>query len=114
MPFAPFDFFVPIKANILVLGRGLDALAIGTACGRFGQTALALPFPPAQRVHQLRPEPLTPPAPEIAIDGVPIAQVGGHHAPLAPGFVDVENTINDASECQGLPSWTAGTPLRLG
>jgi hypothetical protein len=31
MPFAPFNFLVPIKANLLALRRRLDTLAIGTA-----------------------------------------------------------------------------------
>ena len=44
MPFAPFDFLVPIKADVHPLRRRLDTLAIRTARGGFGKTPLALAF----------------------------------------------------------------------
>ena len=37
IPFTPFDLLVPVKTDVLGLRRRLDALAIGTAGGRFGQ-----------------------------------------------------------------------------
>ena len=114
MPFAPFDFLMSIKADVLPLRRHLDTLAGGTAGRRFGQAALALPFPLAQGVHDAPPHPRLPPAAKIAIDCVGIADICGHHAPLAPDFVDVEIAIEDATEVYGLPPWSTRAPLGWG
>lgn len=90
MPFAPFAFLVAIKANVFSLRRCLDTLAIGTARRRCRETTLALPFPPAQRVHDTPPHPRQPSASTVAIDGMLIAEIRGHPAPLAPRLVDIE------------------------
>ena len=114
MPFAPFDFLVPIKADILPLRRRLNTLAVGTARGRFGQATLALAFPLPQGVHHTSPDTRLPPAAKVAINRVRIANIRGEHAPLAPRFVDVENAVDDAAEFQGLPPRSTGTPLVFG
>src|SRR5215831_9474554 len=73
MPFAPFEFLVPVKTDVLPLRRRLDALAIRTARGRLGETSLALPFPLAQRRHHTLPDPRQPPAAKGAIDRMSLA-----------------------------------------
>src|SRR5262249_3971958 len=75
---------------------------------------LALAFPLAQRVHNALPYPRQPPAAKIAIDRVSIADIRGHHAPLAPRLVDVENTIDDTAEVHRLPPWSPTAPLGRG
>jgi hypothetical protein len=36
MPLAPLDLFVAVKAEVLALGRRLDALRVNAASGGFG------------------------------------------------------------------------------
>src|SRR5215471_4806912 len=114
MPFASFDFLVPIKADVLPLCRRLDALTISTARGGFGPPALALAFPLAQRVHHASPDTRLSPASEVAIDRVRIPDIRREHAPLAPRFVDVENAVDDAAEVHRLPPWATRAPLGWG
>ena len=111
-----------IKANAFPLRRRLDTLAGGPAGRRFRQAALALPFPLAHGVHDV-PHTTTchhclPPVATIAIDRAGSAAMRGHHAPLAPDFVDVEHAIEDAVEVHGLlgrmgagPAGVEGEPI---
>lgn len=111
MPFAPLAFLVPVKTDVLSLRRRLDTLASRTARGRFGQPSLALAFPLVPRLHHPCPDPIATPASEGAIDRMPIADIRGHHAPLAPRLVDIENAIDDAAEVDGFPPCSPRTPL---
>jgi uncharacterized protein (UPF0548 family) len=75
---------------------------------------LALPFPPAQRVHDASPHARLTPASEVALDCMGIAKVRGHHPPLTPGLVDIDNAIDDAAQVHRLPPGSARPPLGCG
>src|SRR5215217_8668921 len=74
-------------------------------------SSLALPFPLAQRLHHTLPDPRQPPAAKVAIDRMSIADIRGHHAPLASRLVDIENAIDDTAEVHGLSPWSPRAPL---
>src|ERR671925_259632 len=103
MAFSPLYFLVPVKANVLPLRRRLDALAIGAARRWFGQATLALAFPLAQRIHDPRPDPGTPPAAKVAVDRLPRSKLFGAHAPLTARLGDVKNAMDDAAAVHRLP-----------
>jgi hypothetical protein len=44
---------------------------------------------------------------------VAIAKILGHHPPLAPGLVHIENTLEHAAEFQGFPSRSTRAPFGL-
>src|SRR6188508_2260401 len=102
MTLAAFDFFVAVKAHILVLSRHLDTLTISTGGRGIIFSPLLAAFPGAKGIHEIGPHPLLAPATKVVIDGHATAQVSWHHAPLAAGFVDIENAIDNAPTIKGV------------
>jgi len=60
------------------------------------------------------PDPLAPPAANIAIDRVGIADIRRDHVPLASRLIDIENPIHDEAEVHRLPAWSARGPFAFG
>lgn len=77
MSLAPCACLVPVTTDVLGWRRRLEALALRTARGRYGQPSVALPFPLAQRFHHTLPDPRQPPAAQGAIDRVSMAEAVG-------------------------------------
>ena len=77
MTLAPFDPLVPVKTNVLILGRHLDRLTIGTARRGIIFSPLAAAFPRAQGIHDIGPYALLTPAPKIPIMVIPLPKSWG-------------------------------------
>src|SRR5262249_48791417 len=111
MPFAPFHFFAAVKANVFPLPSRFDALTIDAASGGLGLAALTLTLQLPQRLHQPCPHPRTPPAFEIGVDHVPLAEVQRQHAPLTTRLKEVPNPIDDTPPVARRTPWAAWSPL---
>src|ERR671914_830691 len=111
MTLATFDPLVAVKAHVLMWGGHLDRLTIGTARRGIVFSPLAAAFPGAKGVHEVGPHALLAPATKIPVDGHALAQVMRHQAPLTAGFIDIENTIDNAPQIERRASGSAGLPL---
>src|SRR5687767_14277619 len=111
MTLATFDFLVAVKADILMLGRHLDRLTIGTTCRGIVFVPLTTALPGAKRVHEVGPHALLAPATKIPVDGHALAEVMRHHAPLTAGLIDIENAIENPPEVERWTSGSTGLPL---
>ena len=122
MPFAPFALWGPSKPTpspcVAVL---LLWLAVQQADGsgrrpwlcRSHWRMVSMTCPHTTAYHHC-----LPPVGTIAIDRAGSAAMRGHHAPLAPDFVDVEHATEDAADVHGLlgrmgagPAGVEGEPI---
>src|SRR5215211_484014 len=97
MSLAPRDLFVAVKADVLALGRRLDALRVNAASGGFGLSSQVPALPLAKCLHHACPDAVSSPALEIAIDGAPVAKFLGHQTPLATRLVEVQDAVKHTS-----------------
>src|SRR5918992_2684160 len=111
MTLATFDFLVAVEAHLLMLGGHLDRLTIGTTRRGIVFVPLAAALPGAKGVHEVGPHPLLAPATKIPVDSHALAQVTWHHAPLTTGFIDIENTIDNAPQIERRSSRSTGLPF---
>src|SRR5215212_9759554 len=110
MSLAPLDLFVAVKADVLALGRRLDALRVNAASGGFGLSSEVPSLLLAKDFHHACPDAVSSPALEIAIDGAPVAKFLGHQAPLAARLVEIPDAVEHPSHIAGRPSGSAGAP----
>src|SRR5215216_752078 len=110
MSLAPRDLFVAVKADVLALGRRLDALGVNAASGGFGLSSEIPSLLLAKGFHHACPDAVSSPALKIAIDGTPVAKFLGYHAPLAARLVEIQDTVEHPSHIAGWPSGSAGAP----
>src|SRR5207248_4825151 len=108
-----FDPLVAVEPHGAPLGSGLDALAIDTAGRGLGLAPLPPALPLPQLCHQAGPQAGTPPGAEVPIDGIPMPEVDGQHAPLAARLGDIENPIEDAPQLIGRAARPPWAPFRF-
>ena len=86
---------------------GLDTLTVDNGGTGLGLASRLLPRRLDQGGIEPRPQPALPPAPEVAIDGLPRREVPRQHPPLTPRAGHVENGIHNLPRlpiCGGGPA----------
>jgi len=93
---APFDLFVVVEAARLATEhRGLDRLRINDGCAGAGSPACLASDEAAQSTQHPIKEAETAPSVKVVAHGLPGGQVSRDFAPLAAGFDEVEDGIDD-------------------
>jgi len=110
LPLAPLDLFAAVNAEVLALGRRLEALRVHAASGGFGRSASPPALPLAQGLHHAGPDAVSSPARAIALEGAPVAQLLGHQTPWAARLVEGQAAVEHTSHVARRSSGSAGAP----